>query len=108
MPLLIAIRSFLLGFNFVCIPFDSVNSGLNVIELITLIFSLVKISIISFKIAASPSFEAFIILGIKYKPLKSNLSDDNLGLLTLPAKSTFLHFFSLIMSINFPNCPIEI
>ena len=63
-PLLIEFKSFLFTFNFVCVPFDKVSSRLNVIELITFIFSLAKILIISFKIAASPSFEAFIILGI--------------------------------------------
>ena len=41
-----------------------VNSGLKNKELMVIIFSLLKISIISFKIAASPILELFIIRGM--------------------------------------------
>ena len=46
------------------LPFFNESSGLKVSELIVLIFSLESILIISFNIAASPSLELFIILGI--------------------------------------------
>ena len=67
------------------------------------IFSLLKISIISFKIAASPILELFMILAYNKHPLKSSFNFENIGFLTFPAKSTFLHFFSLSKFIIFPN-----
>ena len=52
----------LLGFILEKFPFFKVNSGLKVNELIVLILSFLKMFIISFKIAASPSLELLIIL----------------------------------------------
>ncbi len=40
-------------------------------------------------------------------PFKSNLSFENFGFDTLPAKSTFLHLLSFKILMILPNCPID-
>ena len=40
-------------------------------------------------------------------PFKSNLSFENFGFDTLPAKSTFSHLFPFKILIILPNCPID-
>ena len=57
-------KSNLLGLILLKFPFVNVNSGLKKFDFITLILFSNKIFINSFKIAASPNFEALIILGI--------------------------------------------
>ena len=57
------IKSNLLGFILLKLPFFKVNSGLKKLDLITLILFSFKFLLILFKIAASPNLKALIILG---------------------------------------------
>ena len=60
------IKSNLFGLVLLKLPFSNVSSGLKKFDFITLILFSDKIFINSFKIAASPNFEALILYKINW------------------------------------------